>query len=478
MWVLEISALSMPQTLLAVLALVIAGALMLGQNRMMNDSVQNVIEDEFDVVIPGVMLRALEFADSRAFDDATTPEVLRDQLSLGGVIAQSAIDTLSADDLRFIKASDFAPVSRFGRDLASGKVALCDFQNLMNSRRCDDISDLHTLPDSTGAPAWHTIEMQTSAGDGFEVEVRVEVNYVELDAPDTPVDYPTFHKRVDVFARSPLLMKSESHHGIQAHRIISFDPVVAAEYLRRNLSLNIGEKLNAELNKAALELAEATEAERIAGEALNEARALAERANLERDAADNALVEAQDGLSALQAAVADAEAALAAAQAGTGGTTLSDKDYRKLQDKLRKAQDDVAKQQREYDSAREKYERTGKKSHRRKMEREARELEEARADAEQAQQNLNNAQSTPTVDAAAVAAAELALSAARSALQAAQEAVTSARNAANEAGSRADAADVVLSQALAAYQQAQQALADAIDAYEDAQRRADYSAGQ
>ena len=306
----------MPQTFLAILALVIAGVVMLGQNRTMNDSVHHVMEDEFEVMVSGVMLHTLEFADSRAFDDATTPEALRERLGLEGIPSLASIDTLSADDLRGIEASDFAPLSRFGNDLATLQPSGCDLRNLAASRRCDDISDLQTN-DNAGKPIWRSVGLTTSGGDSVGVELRIVVNYVEIDDPDTAVDYPTFHKRVDVYARSPLLNLTDPGHGIYAHRVISYDPVVASEYLRRALRKSV----DSALSEAALALAAAREAERVAGEALNVARTASERADADRDAAESALSGLEREFDALVGAVnAAASAAEAALQAGRGGS--------------------------------------------------------------------------------------------------------------------------------------------------------------
>ena len=234
---------SMPQTLLAVLALVIAGALTLGQNKMMNDSVQSVMEDELEVIVSGTLLHTLEFADSRAFDDATTPTKLREALGLNGVISEAALDTLSADDLRFIEAADFNPKSNFGRT-PGGAAARCDIAEPSKSLLCDDISDLETEVEE-GDDGWRDVIFHTVGGDPLPVEVKVEVSYVEVSAPDVAVDYPTFHKRVDVYARSPLLViRDPNHRGIHMNRIISYDPNVALEYLRRSLNADMDDVLS------------------------------------------------------------------------------------------------------------------------------------------------------------------------------------------------------------------------------------------
>ena len=442
---------------------------MLGQNQTMNESVQHVIEDEFDVLIPGIMLRTLEFADSRAFDDATTPQKLRLDLSLGGVLSAAAIDTLSAGDLRSVQTADFAPLSRLGTDLASGTVAGCDLENLMRSVRCDDISDLHTLPDSSGNE-WRMVTLETSGGDPLEVEVRVEVNYVNIDAPDTPVSTPTFHKRVDVFARSPLLVKSNPGQQVRAHRVISYDPVVAAEYLRRQLVAD----MNKSLDDAANELTAAQEVERVAGEALNQARTLAERAQTGYDVAQNALNQLNTNITALEASVSAAQAALTAAQSATGSgsldilqgaVTAAEDRFWAANDKMKEASDGY------YNS----------KGQTRKDYRDA--YWAAHADREAARSDyfdaLNAVENyTPGgADPDAVAAAEETLTKAQADLAAAKSRIADAQKAVSDAQAALATANTNLVTARQAYDAATAALQQAIEAYEAAQRRADYQNG-
>lgn len=453
----------MPQTLLAILALVIAGVVMLGQNRTMNDSVHHVMEDEFEVMVSGVMLHTLEFADSRAFDDATTPKALRERLGLKGIPSLASIDTLSADDLRGIEASDFAPLSRFGTDLATLRPAGCDLRNLAASRRCDDISDLQTN-DVAGKPVWKPVGLTTSGGDSVGVELRIVVNYVEIDDPDTAVDYPTFHKRVDVYARSPLLNLTDPGHGIYAHRVISYDPVVASEYLRRALRKSVDNAVS----EAALALAAAREAERIAGEALNVARTASERADADRDVAESALSKLEREFEALSSAVNAAQADLASAQQGTGSAPES------LVKAFDKAKKEADKAQGELEKDYAKWLKTRKSSDWEKVVSSYAARNAANAAASAAEAALQAADGAPSVDPGAVAAAQRNLAAATSAAASAEAALAAARQAAASAQAKAASAQAALQAAMAAYNAAQEALQQAIADHEVAERRAEY----
>ncbi|MEO0557141.1 MAG: hypothetical protein AAF170_03040 [Bacteroidota bacterium] len=460
----------MPQTLLAVLALVIAGALTLGQNKMMNDSAQNVMEDELEVIVSGTLLHTLEFADSRAFDDATTPRQLRADLGLNGVISEEALDTLSADNLRFVDPADFNPKSNFGRT-PGGAAARCDIANPSQSLLCDDISDLETQVEE-GDDGWREVIFHTIGGDPLPVEVKVEVNYVEVAAPDVPVDYPTFHKRVDVYARSPLLQKRDPNHtGIHMNRVISYDPNVALEYLKRSLNAD----LNDLLNEAAMALTAAEEALRVATEASNAAQAQSDRANADLDAANSLLAGAQAELDAQQAAVDAAETELSDLSQHTGPTAgqLSE-----LERAVTQAQNKANNKQTNYENKRKSYLKKPWKSNRKKkMDKAEREWEAALADLAAAQAALTAATSQPTTDPAALAAASASLAAARAARDDAQSAVEAAIRARDEAQRIVNQATSALQAAMQAYQQALSDLEAAQEAYEAAERRANYANG-
>lgn len=217
----------MPQTLLSLLALVGAAYFTFGQQQGSAHTLQSIIRDEFEVAVAGQLLHTVEFADSRAFDDATTPERLRARLGLPQRLTQVALDTLSMDDV-MTATSSFADTSRFGLDV-SGATARCNPREQSASLFCNDVSDFHDRRKN----AWRDVTLRTPNGESLPVEVHVEVSYVESTNPDVAVSYRTNHKRVEVWARSPLLLRQYPQHAVVMRRVISFDPAVALEYLKR-----------------------------------------------------------------------------------------------------------------------------------------------------------------------------------------------------------------------------------------------------
>ena len=216
----------MPQTLLSLAALVVAAFFTLGQKQASTRTMESIVTDEFELAVAGSLLNTTEYADSRAFDEASTPEALRVRLGLPRVLTQTVLDTLTTGDVT-LPTSAFRQATGFGLDPA-GRPTLCNPKLQSASVNCNDVSDLHER-----ASGWRDVTLTAPNGDPLPVEVHVEVHYVNSNAPDVNVAGPTYHKRVDVWARSPLLLRRFPGHEIRMRRVISFDPVVALEYLRR-----------------------------------------------------------------------------------------------------------------------------------------------------------------------------------------------------------------------------------------------------
>ncbi|MEM0961021.1 MAG: hypothetical protein AAGK21_00610, partial [Bacteroidota bacterium] len=218
----------MPQTLLALAALVTAGLFTLSQVQTEHSTVQAVVQDQFELAVGGTLLHAIEFADSRAFDEFTTPERLRTRYGLPAQMTRADRDTISFDDLIDIQPTDFSPPGNFGGNT-------CSIQNpSTTATTCDDLDDAHTS-------TWQSVDLATADGSSIPVEVLIEVDYVEAATGagmDTPVNYRTFHKRVTAYARTSALRNqdgSERPVEVSLRRVLSFDPKVAAEYLRRSI---------------------------------------------------------------------------------------------------------------------------------------------------------------------------------------------------------------------------------------------------
>ena len=298
----------MPQTLLAISAIVITGFLTLSQGEISRRTSESVVTDQFELAVAGTLLHTMEFVDSRAFDEATTPEKLRQRLGLPTVMTSAERDTISFDDLQMIKVTDFGTVGSFG-------TGNCDVKNPPPS--CDDVDDI-------ADGKWHALDLETPEGDPLPVEVKVEVAYVEAAAGkaiDEPVADRTFHKRVEVLARSNAIRLPEGGSRpiqVALRRVISFDPEVAAEYLRRSILVTDDGPASCEAqvgpwNSRMAELRDALqsaqEADRAAALTVSNAESARAEAQQRAEAATARQTDAQRAADAAAVAVAAADAA-------------------------------------------------------------------------------------------------------------------------------------------------------------------------
>ena len=223
----------MPQTMLAISAIVITGFLTLSQSEVSRRTTDSVVQDQFELAVAGTLLHTMEFVDSRAFDESTTPARLRARYGLPSRMTEAERDTITFDDFKGIKPEDFALVGAFG----GGD---CNVERPGESPGCDDIDDI-----SDGA--WRPVELTTPEGFPLPVEVKVDVTYVKagagdkIDEPITDPSARTFHKRIQVTARSTDAVSaagSVKPAEVTLSRVISFDPQVAAEYVRRSITVD------------------------------------------------------------------------------------------------------------------------------------------------------------------------------------------------------------------------------------------------
>ncbi len=280
----------MPQTLLALLAVFSAGILTLSQVENQHHTVESVVRDQFELEVSGTLLHTMEFVDARSFDAATTPARLRQRYVLPETMPEAERDTISFDDLIDIQPSDFSPIASFGG-------APCNVQT-PSTTACNDVDDI-------SGNDWQTVDLKTPDGASLPVEVRVNVTYVESAESDVPVSYQTFHKRVEVFARTNVLRRRDGGTRpieVALARVLSFDPKIAAEYLRRSIRVQGegGSECEADVDQwqATMDALQA---------ALSQAQAT-------RDGVSNELASAQDALSQAQSAQASADDAAASAQ--------------------------------------------------------------------------------------------------------------------------------------------------------------------
>ena len=207
----------MPQTLLALLALVLASFLTFNQQQLTIRSQGNMVTDELELAAAGVASEALALIDGRSFDEATTPSA---------IAAKAGV--LPASPLQFSSHAAFGAVDR--------GPAPCDFFNPWKTPECDDVDDLDgtgwlpvtisladeliTDPD-TGLPYPDSVRART-----LDFEVRTEVFYVDSVQSMAPSATQTRHKRVlmDIRTRH---VSGEPEGLMRVTRVISYDPVKA-----------------------------------------------------------------------------------------------------------------------------------------------------------------------------------------------------------------------------------------------------------
>ena len=416
----------MPQTLLSLLALVGAAFFTFGQQNGSTHTLKSIVGDEFEVAVAGALLHTTEAADSRAFDQSTTPAALRARLGLPNNPSTEALDALRPSDL-IVPVTAFASPSNFGL-APDGSTTSCDPQSQLTSVNCDDISDFNDRGDT-----WRDVTLTTPNGDPLPVEVHVEVHYVESAAPDVIVNHRTNHKRVDVWARSPLMVKENPGAVVRMHRVISFDPVVALEYLKRNTCVAAPASLVA----------------RLAAEArLAAAQASAAAAHLSLTAANTSVTNAERALASAAAAAAAAQATaqqratqLASANAAAVAATAAQNS----------AWSAFATAYYEYADAQQRVDDARNNGQRKKAER----------DRDDAYDRAVAAYATYGTAVQAAQAAADAAQAAQASSTAAWAAATAAQSASDGAAAAAATARATAAQAAAAAETADQAVADA-----------------
>lgn len=196
----------MPQTLLALLALVLASFLTFNQQRLTLRSQQNLVEDEVELAAAGLASEIVAFVEGRSFDEATTPSAIGE-------------------------ANGFVPedpgVFTTGNTFGSADLGLdgCNLLKPALTRDCDDVDDVAWDPDDADDDGWRSVDIELSHDRSLPFEVRLQVYYV--DSPDSMVEAaePTRHKRVLIDVRSPF---AGSDDGIyRGTRVVSYDPVKA-----------------------------------------------------------------------------------------------------------------------------------------------------------------------------------------------------------------------------------------------------------
>lgn len=179
----------MPQTLLALLALMTATTMSLTWQRDTIRAQMNTIEDELQIEARGVANEVFETVANLPFDENTPPSA---------PIAKST--------------TDLSPEWRFGSDRHWGDTSV------------DDIDDYHNMRPST------IIRTVTNPLDGTDVDVRFEitakVDYVSDDSGDelkSTGGVRTFYKRFEVQILPKIGYADASRDTIRVSRVFSYD---------------------------------------------------------------------------------------------------------------------------------------------------------------------------------------------------------------------------------------------------------------
>lgn len=186
----------MAQTLLAMLALVLASLVSFNQQRNSVSNYQRMVENEIEVASAGTIMHILEFVGSRSFDDHSTPDVMQSRNYLPEF------------------EDDFIDVAQFGAtDRGTNG---CDLIKPYLTPDCNDVDDVDGLQGLA-------VNAQLSSGQSLPFTVDLEVYYVADGDADQPSRESTLHKLVTVTAYSDYLPSGQ----VSIQRVISYDPIKA-----------------------------------------------------------------------------------------------------------------------------------------------------------------------------------------------------------------------------------------------------------
>lgn len=203
----------MPQTLLALLALVLASFLTFNQQRLTVRSQTNMVTDELELAAAGLASEVMAFIEGRSFDENSTPEKIA---AAGGAIPENT--------------SEFSSPNSFGYNGA------CDFLHPADTPACDDVDDLAgrgwtpvsielarelVIDPSTNLPYPDSVRTRE-----LDFDVRTDVFYVDTANSMTPASGPTRHKRVTMDIRSKFV-PGQAEGITRVTRVISYDPIKA-----------------------------------------------------------------------------------------------------------------------------------------------------------------------------------------------------------------------------------------------------------
>jgi len=196
----------MPQTLLALLALVLSSLLTFNQQRLTLRSHQNVMADEIELAAAGLASEILAFVDGRSFDEASTPSAIADE---NGAVPN--------DPGEFTAGVTFGATDRGSEG--------CNLLRPVLTPDCDDVDDVAWGPDDMDDDGWRDVTVELSRGRTLPFEVRMQVYYVDNAESMVESASPTRHKRILIDVRSPFA--GDANGVYRATRVVSYDPIKA-----------------------------------------------------------------------------------------------------------------------------------------------------------------------------------------------------------------------------------------------------------
>jgi hypothetical protein len=208
----------MPQTLLGVLALMMAALLAFGQQRVTIQSYETRIRDEYSVAAAGLLTEIMELIAARSYDEASTPDWIFEIQRLPTV----------ADFTPPEHFGRYSPLPGQGRGLQKGIERkrddgfTCDLLVPVNTPLCNDVDDVAGIVDQL-------IEVTLGNGRHLRFKVSAQVEYVNDFDTSLVVPHQTYNKLVRLRASSPDLPNRDRIAELK--RVVAYDPVKAeAEY--------------------------------------------------------------------------------------------------------------------------------------------------------------------------------------------------------------------------------------------------------
>jgi hypothetical protein len=184
----------MSQTLLALLAMVLATFVSFNQKRNAVNTYEAMIQNEIEMAVSGSMMNAIELIGGRSFDEGASPEKIKNRNRLPSGV------------------SEFNVPSQFG---ATDRGSLgCNIESPYLTPDCDDIDDVDGIRDAT-------VTAYLTNGRMIPFLMDVEVDYVTDGVIQNVSSVPTRHKRVTLVAENPLLPGGR----VVLERVFSYDPV-------------------------------------------------------------------------------------------------------------------------------------------------------------------------------------------------------------------------------------------------------------